>query len=105
MTRSYSVWESYDSIDFNPEDYPELEGMSEEEIVEYLNENMYEFELNGSSEGSLVDEFMFNMQETYVDFEDLSEEELKMQLESYKLMHKLAEQGKTIFSFDQEWLM
>ena len=52
-----------------------------------------------------IDEFMFNMQETYVDFEDLTEEELKMQLESYKLMQKLAEQGKTIFSFNQEWLM
>ncbi len=60
MTRSYSMWESYDAIDFNPEEYPELEGMTEEEIVDYLNENMFEFELKDSSEGSLVDEFMFN---------------------------------------------
>jgi hypothetical protein len=60
MTRSYSVWESYEAIDFNPEDYPELEGMSEKEIVEYLNENMFEFELKDSHEGNLADEFMFN---------------------------------------------
>lgn len=61
MTRSYSVWESYGAIEINPEDYPELEGMSEEEIIDYLNENMFEFELKGSSESNLADEFMFNV--------------------------------------------
>lgn len=61
MTRSYSVWEAYESIEINPEDYPELEGMSEEEIVEYLNENIYDFELKDGSEGSLADEFMFGV--------------------------------------------
>ena len=60
MTRSYSVWESYESIEINPEDYPELEGMSDEEIVAYINENAYEFELKDGSEGSIVDEIMFN---------------------------------------------
>lgn len=37
--------------------------------------------------------------------DELTEEEMKLQLESYKMMHKLAEQGKTIYAFDQEWLM
>ena len=60
MTRSYSVWESYESIEINPEDYPELEGMSDEEILNYINENAYEFELKDSNEGSIVDEIMFN---------------------------------------------
>ena len=60
MTRSYEMWESYEPIEINPEDYPELKGMSDEEILNYLNENMYEFELKGGSEGSLVDEIMFN---------------------------------------------
>ena len=31
----------------------------EKEIVEYINENAYEFELKDGSEGSLVDEIMF----------------------------------------------
>jgi|SanBayMetagenome_1026888.scaffolds.fasta_scaffold165628_2 hypothetical protein len=59
MTRSYEMWESYEPIEINPEDYPELEGMSEDEILEYLNENMYEFEIKDGSEGTLVDEIMF----------------------------------------------
>jgi hypothetical protein len=60
MTRSYEMWESYEPIEINPEDYPELEGMSEEEVLDYLNENMYEFELKDGSEGNLADEIMFN---------------------------------------------
>lgn len=52
-----------------------------------------------------IDEFMYNMEEERVDFEDLTEEEMKLQLQSYKMMQKLAEQGKTIYTFDQEWLM
>lgn len=51
------------------------------------------------------DEFMQNMYEDHVDFDDLTEDELKIQIESYKMMHQLAEQGKTIWNFDQEWLM
>jgi hypothetical protein len=60
MTRSYHVWESYEAIEINPEDYPELEGMTEEEVVSYLNDNIYDFELKDSSETTLIDEFMFN---------------------------------------------
>ena len=62
MTRSYEMWESYDPIEINPEDYPELEGMSDEEILDYLNENMYEFELKDGSEGNLADEIMFGQE-------------------------------------------
>ena len=60
MTRSYSVWESYESIEINPEDYPELEGMSDEEIVGYINDNAYDFEIKDGGEGNIVDEVMFN---------------------------------------------
>jgi hypothetical protein len=59
MTRSYSVWESYESIEINPEDYPELEGMSEEEVLAYINDNAYDFELKDGSESNIVDEIMF----------------------------------------------
>ena len=52
-----------------------------------------------------IDEFMYNMEDERMDFDELTEEELKLQLQSYKMMQILAEQGKTIYTFDQEWLM
>jgi hypothetical protein len=60
MKKSYRVYEVYDTIEINKEDYPELEGMTDEEALEYLNENMYEFEIKDSYEGSLANEFEFN---------------------------------------------
>lgn len=60
MSKSYRVYEVYDTIEINKEDYPELEGMSDEEAFEYLKENMYDFEIKDSYEGSLVNEFEFN---------------------------------------------
>jgi len=52
-----------------------------------------------------IDEFLYNMEDERMDFDELTEEELKLQLQSYKMMQILAEQGKTIYTFDQEWLM
>ena len=60
MTKSYSVFEIYDEIEINKEDYPELNGLSDEEALEYLNENLHEFKLNGGYEDSLSSEFEFN---------------------------------------------
>ena len=60
MTKTYSVYESYGPIEVNLEDYPELEGKSESEILEHFNEIMYEENIKGGSESTLVDEFTFN---------------------------------------------
>lgn len=60
MSKSYSVYEVYDTIEINKEDYPELEGMTDEEAVAYLDENKWEFQIEGSSEDSLGSEFEFN---------------------------------------------
>lgn len=60
MSKSYSVYEVYDTIEINKEDYPELEGMTDEEAVAYLDENKFEFSINDSSEDSLASEFEFN---------------------------------------------
>jgi hypothetical protein len=62
MTKSYRVYEVYDTMEINKEDYPELEGMSDEEALSYLEENMYDFEINGGHEGSLVNEFEFGQE-------------------------------------------
>ena len=49
-----------------------------------------------------IDEFMFNV----TDSTDLmSEEEERLQLESYKMMLRVAREGKRVYTFDQEWLM
>lgn len=52
-----------------------------------------------------IDEFMYNMEDNRIEFDELTEEETEIQLQSYKMMYDLAQQGKTIFTFDQEWLM
>lgn len=59
MIRNYQISELYDTIEIDKNDYPELEGMSDEEAIEYINENMYEFEIKDGSESNIVDEIMF----------------------------------------------
>jgi len=60
MSKSYSVYEVYDTVEINKEDYPELEGMTDEEVIAYLDENMWEFQIKDGSEDSLGSEFEFN---------------------------------------------
>ena len=59
MTKSYTTYEVYDTIEINKDDYPELEGMDDQEALEYLRENMHEFEIKDGYEGSLSDVFEF----------------------------------------------
>ena len=58
LTKSYIVYEVYGDIEFNPQDYSELQDLSEQEVIEYLNENMYDFTLDGTDE-VLADQFQF----------------------------------------------
>lgn len=60
MTKTYEVYESYGPLEVNLEDYPELEGKSEEEALEYFNSIMYEETIKDGIESTLVDEFQFN---------------------------------------------
>lgn len=60
MTKTYSVYESYGPIEINLEDYPELEGKTQDEIVAYFNGIMYEENIKDGSEDNLADEFQFN---------------------------------------------
>jgi len=54
------IYEVYDTIEINKEDYPELESLTDQEVLDYLDENLFDFEVNGSDEGSLGSEFEFN---------------------------------------------
>lgn len=59
MSKSYRVYEVYGDIEINKDDYPELEGMSDEEVFDYLQDNLHEFEIKDGYEGSLANEFEF----------------------------------------------
>ena len=59
MTNSYHITEVYDTIEIDPNDYDELKGLSDQEVIDYLNENGYDFCLKDSEQESIVDEFRF----------------------------------------------
>ena len=59
MTNTYSITEIYDTIEINPNDYDELAGLSEQEVIDYLNENGYDFCLKDSKQECIADEFRF----------------------------------------------
>lgn len=42
MTESYSTWIVRDSVTIDTSNYPELEGMSEEDAQDYIQANAYE---------------------------------------------------------------
>jgi hypothetical protein len=60
MTVTYNVYETYGPINIDLEDYPQLKGKTDEEIVEYFNEIKYEQNIKNGEEETLVDEFRFN---------------------------------------------
>ena len=60
MEKTYEVYEIYGPIEINVEEHPELEGKTEEEILEYLTEIMYTENIGEGQEDNLVDEFLFN---------------------------------------------
>ena len=59
MTNTYSITEIYDTIEIDPNDYDELRGMSEEEVIDYLNENAYDFRLKDCEQECIADDFRF----------------------------------------------
>lgn len=59
MTESYSTWVVHESLEINVEDYPELEGMTEEEMTDYITSNASEMKpSNEEWYDSLYDELM-----------------------------------------------
>ena len=59
ITESYVTWVVRDSIKINVEDYPELNGMSEEDMKDYIMSNASEMKPTNEDWGdSLYDELM-----------------------------------------------
>jgi hypothetical protein len=74
MTNSFHTTEVYETIEINPNDYEELEGLSNDEIIEYLNENGYDFALIDGEEVNIVDEIRFSKE---IVKEKTSDEDIK----------------------------
>ena len=53
-TEGYNTWIVKEPVEINTDDYPELEGMSKEEIEKYLTQNASEMR---SSEGDDADSY------------------------------------------------
>ena len=58
LTESYSTWVVRESIEINIEDYPELVGMNEEEIQDYIRCNSGDMKSNDEYSDSLYDELI-----------------------------------------------
>ena len=50
-TESYSVWICREPIEIDTDNYPELNGMSEDEIKEYIRENSYDMKSVNDDDG------------------------------------------------------
>ncbi len=62
LEKSYRVYEVYGTLDINPDDYPQLNGLTEDEVVNYINEHKFEFNTYGGHEDNIVDELMYNVE-------------------------------------------
>ena len=58
ITESYSTWVVRESIELNIEDYPELMGMDEDEIRDYIKCNSGDMKSNDEYSDSLYDELI-----------------------------------------------
>lgn len=60
-TESYSTWICREPIEIDSDNYPELEGMSEDEMKDYIRENVYEMKpTNSEWYENLSEELMAN---------------------------------------------
>lgn len=59
LIKTQTTHQIFDAIEIKKEDYPELNGMSDNEALEYLNDNMYDIALVNGEENCIYDEFFF----------------------------------------------
>jgi hypothetical protein len=74
MRKTYEVYEAYGPIEINVEEHPELEGKTEEEIIQYLNDTMHDENITGGFETTLADEFAFNTEIIKEKYSNVQEE-------------------------------
>jgi hypothetical protein len=79
MTESYSTWIVRESIELNVEDYPELEGMSQEEMEEYISENWDS--MKPTDENSFYDSLLEQCREADLVRDKITNEETECRFE------------------------
>ena len=60
LTKSIKTYIVYGYKEFNPIDYPQFNGLTENEIIQYINENSDEFNLNDSDEENIISDLEYN---------------------------------------------
>jgi len=58
-TESYTTWMVREPVELDTDNYPELEGKTEEEIKEYIRENYYEMKPTNEKWYGNLDEELF----------------------------------------------
>ena len=59
IRESYTTWVSHESVELDVEDYPELEGMTEQEMQDYIQSNSGDMKpINDEYYSSLYDELI-----------------------------------------------
>jgi hypothetical protein len=53
-SHSYSIW--YDAMTIDTADYPELKGMSKQEMIDYLNKNFFDMVSTEDSDYTMLDD-------------------------------------------------
>ncbi len=59
MYKSYRASVAYGYIEINKSDYPELQDLSDDEAITYLNENIHDFELQGFDYDDITSQLEF----------------------------------------------
>jgi hypothetical protein len=77
MWKSFKSSVAYGYVDLNKSDYPELQNLSDEEAVAYLNENIRDFELQGFDYSDIPSQLEFEGDELK---SKITDEEYQIQL-------------------------
>ena len=60
LTKNIRTYLVYGYKEFDPTDYPQFNGLCDNEIIQYINENSDEFNLNDSNEENIISDLEYN---------------------------------------------
>jgi hypothetical protein len=79
VTESFTTNITRESKEIESDDYPELEGMTEDEIIEYIDSNVWEMKpINGDLYSSLAEE----LKDCDMEHDEISDDETNIYIET-----------------------
>ncbi len=79
ITESYTTYVYREQIEINVDDYPELEGKSDDEIIEYIQNNASDMKAPGNND--YVDNLYDACMETDIDRDKVTNEEYELNVQ------------------------